>query len=187
MYAIIRYNLNKKGMNEMKVGKNSVISKLGSGCSRKAVLLDNGLVCKLPRYNNSFNTLGRPESGIFSELMEEFQENESVKKINKLRAKGFSLTAPCVGILVEYLFSLKIEGTEGSEYFAKCIEIKVRKKKKEDIIDIKGLYENALEKESKRFRYEYIEELPYEVEDLHSNNIVNGYIVDYAALEYRYE
>lgn len=170
-------------MKEMKVGKNSVISKLGSGCSRKAVLLDNGLVCKLPRYNNSWNTLGRPESGIFSELMEEFQENESVKKINKLREKGLSLTAPCVGILVEYLFSLKIEGMAGSECFAKCVEIKVRKKRKKNIIDIKGFYENALEKESKYFEQEYLEELPYEVEDLHSNNIVNGYIVDYAALE----
>ena len=167
----------------MKVGKNLVVSKLGSGCSRKAVLLDNGLVCKLPRYNNSFNTLGRPEWGIVPELMEEFQENESVKKINKLKERGFSLTAPCVGILVEYLFSLKIEGMEGSEYFAKCIEIKVKKKKKEGIIDIKGFYENALEKEPKDFEFEYITELPYEIEDLHSDNIVNGYIVDYAALE----
>lgn len=167
----------------MKVGKNIVTAKLGSGCSRKAVLLDNGMVCKLPRYKSSWNHLGRPDGVVVMDLLREFQNDEAVVKINKLKAKGFELPAPCKGTLTEYLFSLKIKDLPEAKYFAKCIEIKVRKKRNENAIDIKGFYEDANEmKEGTYSHWSDLNDLPYEVEDIHSGNIVNQYIVDYAAL-----
>ena len=167
----------------MKIGKNIVTETLGNGCSRTALLLDSGLVCKIPRYNDPNNDCGASGNNILNELLKEFQNIEAVVKINKLRKKGYSLPEPCKGILIEYLFSLKIRDEIASEYFAHCLEIKVKKKRNERFIDIKGFYENAYDKERLWDRdEEAMENLPYEVRDLHCENYVNGYIVDYASL-----
>lgn len=165
----------------MKVGKHMVISKLGHGCSRKAVLLDNGMVCKLPRYDSHRNMVAGPNYRIFSDLFEQFKEDKQVAKVQSMMAQGFELPAPCVGILVEYLLSLKMENLPESKFFAKCVKIKVRKKRSEETIDIKGFYENAFDKEVRTYNgRKDLKEFPYFIGDLHRRNLVNGYIVDYA-------
>lgn len=167
----------------MKIGKNTVTERLGSGCSRNALLLDNGLVCKTPRYDDPNNDCGISTMTIFNELLREFENVEAVVKVRKLQKKGYSLPEPCRGILTEYLFSLKIRDEVASEYFAHCVKVKVRKRKNHSLIDIKGFYENAYDKERLWDREEEaMEQLPYNVGDLHCANYVNGYIVDYASL-----
>lgn len=166
----------------MKVGKNFTVKKLGHGCSRKVYLLDSGDVVKFPRYNNSWNYLGSPEKDVLKELIEEFKDDKRIAKVLKLKEKkGLKIPYPCLGTLAEYLVSLKVKGTNDEELLAVCKDIKVRKRRDKNEISIIGIYENALTKEERTSNSDI--EINLAIGDLHQNNFVNGYIVDYAALE----
>lgn len=158
---------------------------LGQGCSRKAFLLENNLVVKLPKDNAPRAFAGSPSANSFSMLLEEFDTNPSVAKVIKHMEKGLILKHASRGILTEYLLSLYMEDKEEEKFFAKCIEIKVRKRRNIDEIDIKGIYENAKSKprvDSYNFLDQPIVD-EYSLYDLHQGNLVNGYIVDFAALD----
>lgn len=158
---------------------------LGQGCSRKAFLLENNLVVKLPKDNAPRAFAGSPSANSFSMLLEEFETNPSVAKVIKHMEKGLTLKHASRGILTEYLLSLYMEDKEEEKFFAKCIEIKVRKRRNIDEIDIKGIYENAKSKprvDSYNFLDQPIVD-EYSLYDLHQGNLVNGYIVDFAALD----
>ena len=158
---------------------------LGQGCSRKAFLLENNLVVKLPKDNAPRAFAGSPSANSFSMLLEEFETNPSVAKVIKHMEKGLILKHASRGILTEYLLSLYMEDKEEEKFFAKCIEIKVRKRRNIDEIDIKGIYENAKSKprvDSYNFLDQPIVD-EYSLYDLHQGNLVNGYIVDFAALD----
>lgn len=158
---------------------------LGQGCSRKAFLLENNLVVKLPKDNAPRAFAGSPSNISFSMLLEEFDTNPSVAKVIKKMEKGLILKDASKGILTEYLLSLYMEDKEEEKFFAKCLEIKVRKRRNLDEIEIKGIYENAKSKpkvKSGKFLDRPILE-EYSLYDLHQGNLVNGYIVDFAALD----
>ena len=158
---------------------------LGQGCSRKAFLLENNLVVKLPKDDAPRAFAGSPSADSFSMLLEEFDTNPSVAKVIKHMQKGMILKSASRGILTEYLLSLYMEDKEEEKFFAKCIEIKVRKRRNVDEIDIKGIYENAKVK-PRVDSYSFLDEPvvgEYSLYDLHQGNLVNGYIVDFAALD----
>lgn len=158
---------------------------LGQGCSRKAFLLENNLVVKLPKDDAPRAFAGSPSCQSLSMLLEEFDTNPSVAKVIKYMEKGMVLKHASRGILTEYLLSLYMEDKEEEKFFAKCIEIKVRKRRNIDEIDIKGIYENAKTKprvDSYSFLHKPIVD-EYSLYDLHQGNLVNGYIVDFAALD----
>lgn len=158
---------------------------LGQGCSRKAFLLENNLVVKLPKDDAFRAHAGSPSANSFSMLLEEFDSNPSVAKVIKHLENGMALKWASKGILTEYLLSLYMEDKEEEKFFAKCIEIKVRKRRNIDEIEIKGIYENAKAKprvDSYSFLVEPIVD-EYSLYDLHDGNLINGYIVDFAALD----
>lgn len=158
---------------------------LGQGCSRRAFLVENNLVIKLPRDNAPWSTAGSPSLNSFSMLLEEFDNNPSVAKVIKLMEKGMTLKAASRGILTEYMLSLFLENKEEEKFFAKCIEIRVRKRRNVDEIDIKGIYENA-ETKPRIDSYSFLDKPAVEdfyLHDLHQGNLVNGYIVDFAAID----
>ena len=158
---------------------------LGQGCSRKAFLLENNLVVKLPKDDAPRAFAGSPSRQSFSMLLEEFDTNPSVAKVIKHMQKGMILESASRGILTEYLLSLYMEDKEEEKFFAKCIEIKVRKRRNIDEIDIKGIYENAKAK-PRVDSYNFLDQPivgEYSLYDLHQGNLVNGYIVDFAALD----
>ena len=149
---------------------------LGQGCSRKAFLLENNLVVKLPKDNAPRAFAGSPSANSFSMLLEEFDTNPSVAKVIKHMEKGLILKHASRGILTEYLLSLYLEDKEEEKFFAKCIEIKVRKRRNIDEIDIKGIYENAKSKprvDSYNFLDQPIVD-EYSLYDLQQGNLVHG-------------
>ena len=170
----------------MKTEKNYVVEKLGQGCSRKAYLMSNGEVMKEPRYNSSYQSLGRPEDYAIDFLMDRFEDDGLVKKVRKLKEKGFSLPCPSLGILAEYLVSKVAKESFCGDYLALCNRIVVRKRRNRNEIEIKGYYENAFLKEYIDTNFHGEEELEeIIIGDIHLENCINGYIVDYASIDLR--
>ena len=173
----------------------SSVRKLGEGCSRKAYLMENNLVCKIQRKEDSDTSLGSPGIGLFDYLLYN-SKNKKVIKIRERMEKGFSLEYGSKGILTEFLISELIEDRQVSKHFALCKDIQSRKRNKTTVIEIKGLYENAFEKssslhieEKKAFNESvYYGDFPIsediEIDDVHMENFTEGVVTDYACVRW---
>lgn len=163
--------------------------KVGHGMSRKVYLLENGLIVKKPNYSR-YNSKSRRGFGActdkkFDELLKATEHDLKVQQVKQLLDEGRELYNSCRNNFVEYMVSLILTEQE-KQYFALCIDIKIRRSSKPDAISVVGLYENAMKKEKKFLRnigdYLLRERTSFEINDLHFRNYVNGIIVDYAAI-----
>lgn len=157
------------------------MKKIGQGCSRSAFLMEDNRVLKVPRYDSDFEDAAHPNMQLLKILIKEFKADKNVNKVLEMMNKGYYLSAPCAGILAEYLVSLKVKGKKSADSLALCEEIIVRKRRNMSEIGIKGIYENGFEKADQVEKIEDVENFPFYVGDLHDGNYIdNKILVDYA-------
>ena len=165
------------------------MTKLSSGCTRSAFLLDDNTVIKKPNYSRKdyLKEIGPGGSvnKIFNKLLSMTSTDKNIMKIKELQNEGRTIPAAAKNIAVEYMLSLLMTEEE-KKYFAICFDIKVRRSPKKDRVSIVGYYENAETKasieEMNRGAGLFYERTGFRIVDLHGFNLINNIIVDYAAI-----
>ena len=176
----------------MKAFKTSSKKVLGWGCSREALEMENGYVCKKDSgWSNRY--AGCPDDDVLSNLILEYSHLEQVQKFLELEKEGYNLSGGGYGILAEFLVS-QIAMEQGFEsILALCLDIRIRRNNKNNYMDIVGLYENAVTSTKGRDISErddmtiedmelVIDGLDFVIKDIHSGNMINNLIVDYACI-----
>ena len=164
------------------------LKKIGYGMSRTVFLSEDGLIVKKPNYDYYIERrgCGSCTERKFQDLMNKTAYDANVKKVKEILDEGRHLYSSARNTFVEYMLSL-VMTEEEKKYFAVCLDIRVRRSPHHKKISVVGFYENAYNK-SHSDSYNKGDKLlwdrtGYNIEDLHSNNYVNGIIVDYAAIE----
>ena len=164
---------------------------LGYGCSRMAIRLDDGQICKVPLIGSRYESAGSSSHKAVYNMVDEIKAEYFDINIAVFMEKSKQITVPesSFSIFAEYVMSryLELFHSELMRFYALChsLEFHTVELNGNEVLKVLGLYDNANyleypDNDNYTIPYKFGN---YSISDLHGGNYVNGRIVDYAMIK----